>query len=67
MTPYNYGFPAPANLLTLSSAATLTLPAIGSKPPSTHPGIGTNTYPAMSHQKRISGSHGPLRMRTAIR
>jgi sugar lactone lactonase YvrE len=55
ITPYNYGFPAPANLLTLSSAATLTLPAIGSKPPSTHPGIGTNTYPAMSYQKGSLG------------
>jgi sugar lactone lactonase YvrE len=55
ITPYNYRFPAPATQLTLNSAATLTLPAIGAKPPAARPGGESNTYPAMTYQKGALG------------
>ena len=55
ITPYNYRFPTPSAPLTLSSAATLTLPAIGAKPPSIHPSSPGNTYPAMTWQKGALG------------
>jgi sugar lactone lactonase YvrE len=54
-SPYNYRFPAPSTQLTLSSAATLTLPAIGAKPPSVRPGAESNSYPAMTYQKGALG------------
>jgi hypothetical protein len=55
ITPYNYRFPAPAAQLTLSSAATLTLPAIGAKTPSVRPGTEANVYPPMTYQKGVVG------------
>jgi sugar lactone lactonase YvrE len=55
ITPYNYRFPAPAAQLTLSSAATLTLPAIGARTTSSRSGGESNTYPAMTYQKGALG------------
>jgi sugar lactone lactonase YvrE len=55
ITPYNYRFPAPATQLTLSAAATLTLPAIGSKPAAARSGTEQNVYPAMTYQKGAIG------------
>jgi len=55
ITPYNYRFPAPAAQLALTSAATLTLPAIGSRFPSPHAATQPNTYPAMTWQKGAVG------------
>ena len=55
VTPYNYRFPAPSAGLTLSSAATLNLPAMGAKTPSTHPSTEANTYPGMTFQKGSLG------------
>ena len=55
ITPYNYRFPAPAAQLTLSSAATLALPAIGAKTPAPHVTAESNTYPAMTYQKGALG------------
>ncbi|HVW87442.1 MAG TPA: hypothetical protein VHB50_22300, partial [Bryobacteraceae bacterium] len=55
ITPYNYRFPAPTTPLTLSSAATLTLPAFGAKAPSTRPGADSGAYPAMTYQKGALG------------
>jgi sugar lactone lactonase YvrE len=55
ITPYNYRFPAPVAQLTLSSSATLALPAIGAKPPSVRPGTEANIYPAMTYQKGAIG------------
>jgi len=56
VTPFNYRFPAPAGTLTLSSAATLTLPAMGAKFPSTHPTSESTTYPALTYQKGAIGA-----------
>jgi hypothetical protein len=56
ITPYNYRFPAPSTPLTLSSAATLTLPAMGAKLPSPHPSTEANTYPALTFQKGALGA-----------
>jgi sugar lactone lactonase YvrE len=55
ITPYNYRFPAPSTPLTLSGAAPLTLPAMGSKLPSPHPATEANTYPSMTFQKGALG------------
>jgi len=55
MTPYNYRFPAPTAQLTLSSAATLSLPAIGARPPAVHAASESNTYPGMTYQKGALG------------
>jgi sugar lactone lactonase YvrE len=55
ITPYNYRFPAPSAQLTLSSAATLTLPAIGARPPAARPVGELNIYPAMTYQKGALG------------
>jgi len=55
ITPFNYRFPAPSAQLTLSSAATLTLPAIGAKSPAPHPATESNTYPGMTYQKGAVG------------
>jgi sugar lactone lactonase YvrE len=55
ITPYNYRFPAPATQLTLSSAATLTLPAIGAKQAPSRIGADSSTYPGMTYQKGAIG------------
>ncbi len=55
VTPYNYRFPAPSTPLILSSAATLNLPAMGSKPPAIRPGPESSTFPAMTYQKGALG------------
>jgi hypothetical protein len=55
VTPYNYRFPAPSTPLTLSSAATLALPAMGAKLPALHQGAESNAYPAMTYQKGALG------------
>jgi sugar lactone lactonase YvrE len=55
LTPYNYRFPAPSTPLTLSSAATLTLPAMGAKPPALHLDTESNANPAMTYQKGALG------------
>ena len=54
-TPYNYRFPAPTTPLTLSSAATLNLPAMGAKSPALHLGAESTAYPAMTYQKGALG------------
>jgi len=56
ITPFNYKFPAPTNPLTLSSAATLTLPALGSKPASTRASSETSTTPGMTYAKGFIGA-----------
>ncbi|HKD04356.1 MAG TPA: hypothetical protein VKB79_00515 [Bryobacteraceae bacterium] len=56
ITPFNYRFPAPVGTLTLSSSATLTLPAMGAKFPPTHPTTESTTYPAMTYQKGAVGA-----------
>jgi len=55
ITPFNYRFPAPSAQLTLTSAATLTLPAIGAKSPASRPTAESNSYPAMTYQKGAVG------------
>ncbi|MDE3198320.1 MAG: hypothetical protein KGN84_18370, partial [Acidobacteriota bacterium] len=55
ITPYNYRFPAPVAQLTLSSSATLTLPAIGARTAAPHVSTEANTYPGMTYQKGAAG------------
>jgi sugar lactone lactonase YvrE len=55
VTPYNYRFPAPTAQLTLSSEATLSLPAMGSRPPAMRLGRESSSYPSMTYQKGALG------------
>jgi hypothetical protein len=55
ITPFNYKFPAPTNPLTLSSSATLTLPALGSKP-SARSSSESSTTPGMTYAKGFIGA-----------
>ena len=55
ITPFNYKFPAPTNPLTLSSSATLTLPALGSKP-SSRSSSESSTIPGMTYAKGFIGA-----------
>lgn len=56
ITPFNYKFPAPTPMLTLSSAATLTLPAIGAKSPATSITPEITLTPGMTYEKGFIGA-----------
>jgi len=56
ITPFNYKFPAPTTPLTLSSAATLTLPALGSKPASPRSSSSASITPGMTYAKGFIGA-----------
>jgi hypothetical protein len=55
ITPFNYRFPAPTAPLTLSSAATLSLPAMGTRPALRHV-TETATTPGMTYEKGFIGA-----------
>jgi sugar lactone lactonase YvrE len=56
ITPFNYKFPVPASPLTLSSAATLTLPPIGAKTSSPRRITGSSITPGMTWAKGFIGA-----------
>jgi hypothetical protein len=55
MTPPNYKFPAPVTPLTLSSPATLTLPALGAPSKAGPESSGSTLTPSMSYSKGGQG------------
>jgi sugar lactone lactonase YvrE len=55
ITPFNYQFPAPTSPLTLSSAATLTLPALGARTVSPRRAAESSITPGMHYAKGFLG------------
>jgi hypothetical protein len=56
ITPFNYKFPAPTTPLTLSSAATLTLPAIGARTSSPRRSTESSITPGMNYSRGFIGA-----------